>query len=124
MGTASSAAHRAPAMTGLAWLVPATYLNVEASLGSPWKERPGRGRGRLLSPLRLPEQRPGCFVTLHEALSVPRACHDFYAATLANVLQTHGTHVSEGTAVSKHWAALCTLKLHHAVWKRLYSYKH
>lgn len=47
---ASSAVHRAPAAMGSAWLVPATCLNVEASVGSagerPSRDGAGTGQGR------------------------------------------------------------------------------
>ena len=43
-GLASSAAHRAPAATGLAWLVPATYPSAEVSRGQPSEEGGAGGR--------------------------------------------------------------------------------
>lgn len=72
-GTASSAARRAPAATGSAWPVPATYLSVEASRGPPCKEERGvgeQGKG------------PGASWSFVKLFAVSRACQDFHAAAL------------------------------------------
>lgn len=55
--TASSAARRAPAATGSAWPVPATYRNAEASVGPAWRGG-GAGTRCLRAPPRPPEPRP------------------------------------------------------------------